>query len=340
MSEGGASGSGAVHPIRIPDWIREPAERWWREMPAVARLFVGLTALDVVGRSVGFLSPAIAWGFLTPLGFVTAFVPHDLWILLPALLIIRRPDAPAATLWIFGAALVVAIVEVARGPVQAILYVPSLATIGVLVGAAAGLALAAGWALLGRGLSVLAPRNPSPTVAGIATIAVALLGILIALYLAEAITAPAFGDAAYNQAVTLGKLAGTIEMVAWTYLMWVVIRGLGDPWRPVMATNLAGTGAIMAACIVPVTSVLARLLGAVGVDLSGGSGFAELFQIVSWLGDIAGPTLIAAAFALGLAEPPTPYQAPEAPSQPPETPSQPPATPSEPPEPAEAPSAP
>ena len=314
-----------VHPIRIPEWIREPAERWWREMPPVARLFVGLAALDIVGRSIGFLAPAIAWAYLTPLGFVTSFLPHDLWILLPALLIIRRPDAAAATPWIFRGALVVAIVEVARGPVQAILYLPGLATIQVLVGAAAGLALAGAWALMGRGLAVLTPRNPSPTVAGIATVAVALLGILVALYLAEAITAPAFdfGDPGYNQAVTLSNLTGPIQVVGWTYLVWVVIRGLGDPRRPPMATNTAGTGAIMAACIVPLAALFARLLGAVGVDLSGGSGFAELFQIVSWLGDIAGPTLVAAAFALGLAEPPTPYQAPAPASQPPETPSAP-----------------
>lgn len=349
VSDGGASGSGAVDPIRIPEWIREPAERWWREMPPVARLFVGLAALDVVGRSIGFLAPPIPWGYLTPLGFVTSFLPHDLWILLPALLLIRRPDAHLATPWVIRGAIIVAVVEVASGPVQAVLYLPNLATIAVLVAAAAGLALAAAWALMARGLSVLTPRHPNPTVAGIATVAVALLGILAALYLADAIAAPGFdfGDPGYKQAVTLSNLTGPIRVVGWAYLMWVVIRGLGDPRRPAIATNLAGTGAILAACIVPVAAVLARLLGAVGVDLGGGSGFGELFQIVSWLGDTAGPTLVAAAFALGIAEPPTPYQAtptpnePQAtPNEPQATPNEPPATPNEPPEPTEAPSAP
>jgi hypothetical protein len=310
------SGTGVVDAIRIPPWIREPAERWWREMPRLARVFVGLALLDIVGRSFGVLAPGIPWGYLTPLSFVSAFVPHDLWIVLPALLVIRRPDAEAATPWVVRGAIVLAVAEFASGPGQAILGgVGGASTISVLVGAAASLGILAAWLLLGRGLAVLTPREPSQTVTQIANLAVAALGLLAALYLADTLVSPGFdfGDPAYNQAVTLSNLTGPFRVLAWAYLVWVVIRGFGDTRRPAIATATAGTGAILAAFIVPAASVAARLLGALGVDLSGGSGFGEVFLIVSWLGDIVGPSLIAIAFVLGLAEPPTAYQAPAAP---------------------------
>lgn len=310
------SDTGVVDPIRIPAWLREPAERWWREMPPLARVFVVLTVIDIVGRSLGVLAPTIAWGYITPLSFVSAYVPHDLWILLPALLLIRRPDAMTATPWVFRGALIVAIAEVARGPVQALLYAPSTAALSALVGAAAALALAAAWVALARGLLPLTPRDPEPTVAGVANLAVGFLGILAALWFAEVLVSPAVdvGDPGINQAITISSLAGPVQVLAWAYLVWVVLRGFGDARRPTIAVTTAAVGAAMAAFIVPATSILARLLGAVGVDLTGGSGFGEVFLIVGWLGDIVGPTLVALAFAIGLAEPPFPYVAPEPPA--------------------------
>lgn len=284
-------------------------------MPPLARVFVALTVIDIVGRSLGVLAPAIAWGYITPLSFVSAYLPHDLWILLPALLLIHRPDAMTATPWVFRGALIVAIIEVARGPVQALLYAPSTGALSALVGAAAGLALAAAWVALARGLVPLTPRDPEPTAAGVSNLAVGFLGILAALWFAEVLVSPAVdvGDPGVNQAITISSLAAPLEVLGWAYLVWVVVRGFGDPRRPTVAVTMAAVGAAMAAFIVPATSILARLLGAVGIDLTGGSGFGEVFLIVSWLGDIVGPTLVAVAFALGLAEPPFPYAAPAPP---------------------------
>lgn len=284
-------------------------------MPPLARVFVALTAVDIVGRSLGVLAPTIAWGYITPLSFVSAYLPHDLWILLPALLLIRRPDAMTATPWVFRGALIVAIVEVARGPVEAILYAPSTGALSVLVGAAAALALAGAWVALARGLVPLTPRDPEPTVAGVANLAVGFLGILAALWFAEVLVSPAVdvGDPGTNQAITISSLAAPVQVLGWAYLVWVVLRGFGDPRRPTVPVTMAAVGAAMAAFIVPAISILARLLGAVGVDLTGGSGFGQVFLIVSWLGDIVGPTLLAVAFALGLAEPRFPYAPPALP---------------------------
>jgi hypothetical protein len=316
------SDTGVVDPIRIPAWLREPAERWWREMPPLARLFAGLALLDILGRSIGLLAPAIDWGSLTPLSFVTAFVPHDLWILLPALLLVRRPDSETAIPWVFGGALVVAIVEVVRGPVVTVLAGTSGATTAsVLVDAVAGIGLAVAWLMLGRGLAALTPRDRSETVDRLANLAAGALGLLAAVDLADLLVAQAIdlGDPALNQAMTLDSLTGPVQVLGWAYLLWVVIHGLGDARRPRIATAIAGAGAVMAAFIVPVFTVASRVLAAIGVDPSGGSGFGEVFLIIGWLGYVVGPSLVAIAFALGVAAPTSPYVAPAAPAVPAKT---------------------
>jgi hypothetical protein len=42
---------GVVDPIRLPGWARFP------QTPALARLFIGLTLLDIVARAIGAIGP-------------------------------------------------------------------------------------------------------------------------------------------------------------------------------------------------------------------------------------------------------------------------------------------
>ena len=306
--------SGVVDPLRIPPWIREPAERWWRELPPLARVFVGLTLVDILGRSVGLLAPVVDWAYLTPLGFVSTFLPHDLWILLPALLVVRRPDAAVATPWILRGAVIVAVTELATAPLEALLGFgsTSLATLPLLAAVAGSVALLVGWLVLGRGLAALNPGEPTETAAMLANLCGGAVLLSAAIGLASTLVQPALdlGDPGLLQAMTLSSLAASLRLVGWAYLLWVVVRGVGDRRRSPAALTTAASGAILASVLLLAADLASRLLAGLGIDLSSGSGLGQVLMILEWLGYSIGPTLILVAFAIGLAEPPIPYTPP------------------------------
>lgn len=311
------SDSGVVDPVRIPDWIREPAARAWRELPPLARVFVVLTLLDILGRSLGILGPTIDWAYVTPLSFVSAFLPHDLWILLPALLVVRRPDAASAMPWIFRGALVIAIAELVTGPVRGLLGLDvAAATMSALVLAASSVAMLAGWLLIGWGLAALTARDPGETAAVLANVSAAAVGLLAAIGLARILTSapPDTGEPAFSQAMTLGSLAAALRLLGWAYLVWVVVRGFGDPRRPRAATMTAAVGAVLAGLVPLFTELTYSLLGAAGFDFSSPSGLQEVLIIIGWLGYVLGPSLVVASLGIGLADPPFPYAPPAAPA--------------------------
>src|SRR5258706_116158 len=129
-------------------------------MPRIAQVFVALALVDLVGRALGVVEPGIGFSTEYPTSFVSAFLPNFALILLPALVLIRRPDAETATPWILRGAVVVALVELLGSPTRA--FVAGLDNSGentlLFWVAALGLVLfALGWVALGRGLSTINP---------------------------------------------------------------------------------------------------------------------------------------------------------------------------------------
>jgi hypothetical protein len=303
MSGGGSrpAEGGVVDPLRLPGWLREPLERAWRREPRIARLFVGLTVVDVLGRSVGLLAPAIDWAHLTPLSLVTAFLPHDLWILLPALLMLRRPDAADATPSILWGSIALAAQELLGGPLEALV---GFGTAAVAVSIVAVGVRIVGWLLLARGLAALNPRLPSESVAGLSNLVAGAVGLTVALYLVDLVTRPAFdlGNPGLEQLLTLNDLLVTLAPLGWAYLLWIIVRGSGDSRRPSEAVVTATAGAVSWAFLGLLVVVLDRTL--LPSQSPGPSSLRDVVTVLAWLGGVVGPTLIVAGFALGLAEPP------------------------------------
>jgi hypothetical protein len=86
-----AEGLGVVEPLRIPG--AAAARRAFLGLPPVARLFIGLAGVDVVVRGLGLFGTGLFLFLDNPLTWFSAFFPHDALILLPALILARRPNA-------------------------------------------------------------------------------------------------------------------------------------------------------------------------------------------------------------------------------------------------------
>src|ERR1043166_1773692 len=91
-------------PLQAQAWVDR-----LRAWPMLAQIFVGLTVLDIVFRGLGVIQPAMYLSTQNPLTFVTAFLPHDALILLPALVVIRRRDAESAMPWVLRGAVLIAL---------------------------------------------------------------------------------------------------------------------------------------------------------------------------------------------------------------------------------------
>lgn len=87
--------------------------------------------------------------------------------------------------------------------------------------------------------------------------------------------------------------------------LWAIVRGLDDPRRPALATRFG----VAAATLWASTSVLSSMWSAwfllTEPALTGGSGMPspELFNLISLVPAMVAPTLLVAAFAIGLADP-------------------------------------
>jgi hypothetical protein len=305
-SSGTTAAGEVVDPIRIPPWLREPFEEAWREAPLVARVFVILALVDIVSRGLGILQPRYVIG-LDLLSAYSMLIPHDLWVLLPAILVLRRPDAQRATPLVFWGAVVVAVVMVLSRPLENLTLADGgLSATSVEVDTLGALALLAGWAMLGRGLATLGSAQPRPAIAGIsnAVIVIGAIGLLGQLY--QGVRGGLAGDSTVAGIEALNLVVFLAQQVAWLYLLWVVIRGQGDLRRPIVATTTAAVGAGLSI----VLSTLAVVLGvfAAGTPLPVGvqqglglADFGNAFGLLAY--DLAQP-LFLVAFVLGLADSP------------------------------------
>ena len=85
---------GVVDPIRIPGAAR--VRRLWARLPLLSRVFVALAAVDVVVRGLGLFGTSLFLEIDHRLTWLTAFLPHDALILLPAVIVARRPTVPSS----------------------------------------------------------------------------------------------------------------------------------------------------------------------------------------------------------------------------------------------------
>ncbi len=293
---------GVVDPIRVPTSV----QTYVRGMPRIAQVFVALALVDLVGRALGVVEPGIGFSTEYPTSFVSAFLPNFALILLPALVLIRRPDAETATPWILRGAVVVALVELLGSPTRA--FVAGLDNSGentlLFWVAALGLVLfALGWVALGRGLSKLNPVAPAAPIAGLANLAALLVASTIILWLIQTVLSPTnvADPPGAAGALTINHAAGLVGILAWAYLLRSVLRGLDDPSRSLTVTRLAAVGALLSATM---TFFIALL----GVIYANNIQFAltvgnDLSIWVYFVSDSIGISLIVLAIALGFADP-------------------------------------
>lgn len=290
---------GVVDAIRVPEWV----ERRYREMPQLARIFIGLAVIDVLGRLIGIIPPRLELNLERPLDLLGQVVPHDLWILLPAVLVLRRRDVETATPWILWGAIVVALVNLVSDPIRT--WLSPTPAIGLWLSILVGAFLVAGWLLLARGLSFLNPAQPSEFAVGLSNAVAISVAIMIVIGLAQGLINPPYvGDSGLDQLLAISSLAGSVGLAGWGYLLWATTRGVEDERRRQSALVTSTMGAVVTATVGALTSFLGffLVLSHAGPD----SVIQDVVNILGWLVYVLGPTLVVAGFYLGLAEPPVP----------------------------------
>jgi hypothetical protein len=302
------SDAGVVDPIRVPESI----QRLVRGLPRLAQVFIGLTVVDVLGRSIGLVAPRIDFSIDNPASFLAAFIPHDLVILLPAILVIRRPDALRTTPLILIGATAVAVVELFLTPLSFFVSDSSASTIGLSISLSilASTATAGGWLAMGRGLADLNPPVPSPFATGLANLVAIGVALPIVGGVISDVTRPPIdvGDPSTNTAMALGSVFGVVALLASAYLLRSVVRGLDDERRPRRAIQAGVASAAISAVVGLITTIVGVALV---IDRNGTAtaGFdSALYSISLWLGVAGTTSLLVVAFALGLAEPAVPYE--------------------------------
>lgn len=321
---------GVVDPIRLP--IPAALPRAWRRLPLLARVFVGLAIVDIVARAVGFAGTSLFLDLTTPLGVLTAFAPHSLLILFPALLLLRRPDADRATPLVLRGAIVIALVELLGDPVGSLVGSSSgedLIGASLLVSIAATALKAVGWIAIAIGLLRLAPPAPSRFLAGLSNLVFAAIAGLGLVYLVGALLGPRtdIGVPGVDGLFLLNSVAGAGGLVAWAFLGRVIVRGADDARRSPVATRLAvaafGFIAVASAidAVMNAAFIVMRAFGP-GPALVPGQPFQEVMVVGSIasgiLGSLLGTSAVIVGFGLGLADtsPRLPAGAPDAAPEP------------------------
>jgi hypothetical protein len=267
-------------------------------LPPVARVFVALAGVDVLVRALGLFGTSLHLSLDYPLSWFSAFFPHDALILLPALVIARRPDAIEATPLVMRGAIAVALVELLNTPLRGIVSGNPLDPIVMptIVSIVAILFLAGGWYWLALGLRALNPVRPADSSAGLANL---VSGALVATALISFVTtlfgpAPDVGDPSWTALFQLNSAVLVAQSLAFAYLARVAVLGTGDPARPIAATNLA-TGSLLLVA-------LGAILLTIGPLLIPVTGDNAIWVVLGWLTGPVAMTAFVASFGLGLAD--------------------------------------
>ena len=293
---------GVVDALRIPG--AAAARRLWDGLPRLSQVFVALAAIDVVIRALGLLDTYLFLDLGQPLSVITAFLPHDALILLPAVLVWRRRDALEATPLITSGAIAVALAELLNAPLRGYLSGNPLDpfTAPTVIAIIASVATAAGWIAIAEGLRDLNPPKPDSAAAGLANLvggAIAL-GAFIQLWSVFVQPAPDLGVPGWT---TLAKLSGAALALggfAFAYLGRVIVQGMGDRARPIQAINISTAALTLYA----IGSLLTSLVSLVALAMPTWSDVAG--AILTGIFLLTGPvalTALVVAFGLGLADP-------------------------------------
>jgi hypothetical protein len=271
-------------------------------VPRVAKLFVGLTVLDIVIRAL------LSWleSVLSTDGFQSTDSPigiAQLLILLPALVLIRRPTAATDTPLVLWGAIVVAVTAFATGGIARFLGLPADALfLTAQTQLIETLAWTSGVILVARGLSALNPSTPAAFAAGSANLAAgAIVVAAVVSLLSSLVSIETHLNAFLNfdwPASLMSIGAATAGQLGIAYLARHVGRGFEDPSRPELATRLGS----IAAVLYGVTELLTAVL--VGIEeVTPWHGVpADVLTALSFMADGA-LVLLAVSFALGLADP-------------------------------------
>ena len=264
----------------------------WVELPFLSRVFVGLAAVDLVVRTLGIFGTSLFLEPSLPLTWITAFLPHTALILLPAVIVARRPSATAALPLVVQGAIVVALVELLRDPLG---NLASGIAVGefvapVLVAMAGAIATAVGWTCIARGMRLFTPLVPPDQVAGLAGFVAGglAIGAFVSAIGSILLGSPDLGDFGWDVLLRLNNAVVALSGLGLAYLAWVIVRGTVDPDRPALATRLA-------------TISLAGL--AVGTILLWFGGQGPIWTGVFLITHTAAWTGLVVAFGLGLADP-------------------------------------
>lgn len=286
---------GVVDPIRVPGAFQRAVQ----ETHVLVRVFVALAIADVAARTLGLLGPAVDLSLSRPLSMIASYLPRDLVIALPAIIVLRLRSAPAVTPWVVAGAIVVAVAEILVQPLGS--FVQADFTLSVLV----TLTPSAGWLMIGWGLTRINPTEPSLRVAGTANLVAALvvLAALVIAFLPLVVPPPlGFGQGpATEVAVEIGLLQ-VLGSCASAYMFRAVVRGFGDPRRPRLARSVGATAAALSS-VLGLGAALVTLLGRIDPRTLEWLTQSGVYVPLFWLGIGGAPSLLVVAFGLGLADP-------------------------------------
>src|SRR5437762_4122852 len=250
---------GVVDAMRLPGVDRVRAA--WRRLPPLGQAFVVLAAIDIVVRALRLFGTSLFLDLSNPLSVITAFVPHDALILLPAILMWRRPDAVDATPLVMRGAILIAIVELLNAPLRGLTSGNPIDpfVLPTVVSIAATFLMAAGWVTLALGLRELNPAKSEQSTAGLANLVGGTIVLAAIVNLAGLLLLPQadLGDTRWNALLQLNAVMSVVQTLALAYLARIVVLANGDTRRP----SLARTTATSAVVLLAIGSIVTTLMG-------------------------------------------------------------------------------
>jgi hypothetical protein len=297
-----ANGLGVVDPLRIPgvDRIRGG----WGRLPALGRVFVALALVDVVIRAFNVGGLSLFFDPSSPATFLFFALPHLALVLLPAVLLARRPDALVATPLIVWGAVALALVELLSEPLFTVLVPGTDADLTgwALLQVVAVFARAGGYVGIAMGLVALATFEPRPALRGLANVVAGVfVGAAVTVVLLSVVLPPTdFGVPGMGGLTLLVGAVGELATIGFAGLAWAILRGTADARRPVEARYLA-FGAIILAATNAFLTLGVNVAGLVQVLLGAPLTAATTFGL-GFLGTGLVLTLLVVAFGLGLAD--------------------------------------
>jgi hypothetical protein len=295
---------GVVDPIRLPGWAKGSLGR----VPGLARLFLVLALVDVVARAVGVIGPPLFLDPAQPLYILAGIVPRALWIALPAIVLIRRPDAEESIPWIFRGSVAISLTTLIVDSLGSYLQRATAApeAVSFIAPVLNSLLLTAAWVMLGRGFEELRrPREASPAARTISLFVAGAFVVSAVLSLVALAVSRTQFEESLDTLILLSNALTIAVGLATGYALWAIVRGFGDDLRPGRATRFGVAAAIVwaiAALLTALLGVLFLLLAPLPTDF-GTTTWSTVSVLLAWQTFVTAPLLLIAAIGIGLVDP-------------------------------------